>query len=247
LAPYEKGGNLICNIERTLGGLEVFLPYIRDYVETFMGKSITTQQWKEHLYEYYEKNGAEEKIKALDSIDWNAWFYGEGTELPVKMEYDTSLAKSAYDLAERWQKSASTDVSKLEFKETDLDGFNSNQKVVFLERLQSLNPLPSSHLFHLASLYKLSSTSNAEIRLRFYQLVLGDPSTEAAKKFAEEASRWVIGDGTGMVVGRMKFCRGVFRAVFKVDKDLAIKAFQKEKNSFHPIARRLIEKDLKLA
>ncbi|ESK95596.1 leukotriene-a4 hydrolase, partial [Moniliophthora roreri MCA 2997] len=244
--PYDKGANLILHLEQTLGGLEVFLPYIRDYVETFMGKSITTQQWKEHLYEYYQKNGGEQKIKALDSIDWNAWFYGEGTELPVKMEYDTSLAKSAYDLAERWQTSASIDISRLEFKETDLDGFNSNQKVVFLERLQGLKPLPSSHLFHLASLYKLSSTPNAEIRLRFYQLALEDPSTEAAKKFAEEASRWVIGDGTGMVVGRMKFCRDVFRAVFKVDQDLAIKAFQKEKNSFHPIARRLIEKDLKL-
>ncbi|KAI3611429.1 leukotriene-a4 hydrolase [Moniliophthora roreri] len=237
---------ILRHTEQTLGGLEVFLPYIRDYVETFMGKSITTQQWKEHLYEYYQKNGGEQKIKALDSIDWNAWFYGEGTELPVKMEYDTSLAKSAYDLAERWQTSASIDISRLEFKETDLDGFNSNQKVVFLERLQGLKPLPSSHLFHLASLYKLSSTPNAEIRLRFYQLALEDPSTEAAKKFAEEASRWVIGDGTGMVVGRMKFCRDVFRAVFKVDQDLAIKAFQKEKNSFHPIARRLIEKDLKL-
>ncbi|KAK7041806.1 Leucyl aminopeptidase yscIV [Paramarasmius palmivorus] len=259
LVPYEKGANLILHLERTLGGLEVFLPFIRDYVDTFMGKSITTEQWKEHLYSYYRKNGGEEKVQALDSIDWNAWFYGEGTELPVKMEYDTSLAKSAYDLAERWVESASIDVSKLNFTEKDLDGFNSNQKgerfrgtpktslltsipVVFLERLQGLKPLPSSHLFHLASLYKLSSTPNAEIRLRFYQLVLDEPSTEAAKKFAEEASRWVIGDGTGMVVGRMKFCRDVFRAVYKVNKDLAVNAFQKEKNSFHPIARRLIEK-----
>lgn len=45
-----------------------------------------------------------------------------------------------------------------------------------------------------------------------------------------------------MVVGRMKFCRDVFRSVYKVDKELAVNAFQKEKNSFHPIARKLIEK-----
>ena len=49
----------------------MFLPYIRDYVETFSGKSIDTQQWKDHLYRYFQKHGGEDKIKALDSIDWN--------------------------------------------------------------------------------------------------------------------------------------------------------------------------------
>lgn len=51
--------------------MDVFLPYIRNYVETFSGKSIATQQWKDHLYGYFQKHGGEEKIKALDSIDWN--------------------------------------------------------------------------------------------------------------------------------------------------------------------------------
>ncbi|KAH7881499.1 peptidase family M1-domain-containing protein [Lentinula edodes] len=241
--PYDKGANLILHLERTLGGLDVFLPYVRDYVSTFMGKSITTQQWKSHLYGYYERNGGAEKIKALDSIDWEAWFYGEGLELPVKMEYDSSLAESAYKLAERWDSSRSVEISKLAFQANDLDAFSSTQKVVFLERLQSYKPLPSSHIEHLASLYKVSSTHNAEIRLRFYQFSLVDPSSPAAQKYAAEAADWVIGGGSGMVVGRMKFCRDVFRAVFKVNKDLAVNAFQKEKNSFHPIARKLIEKE----
>lgn len=57
--------------ERTLGGLSAFLPYVKDYVNTFMGKSITTEQWKEHLYGYYQKHGGADKIKALDSVDWD--------------------------------------------------------------------------------------------------------------------------------------------------------------------------------
>lgn len=177
------------------------------------------------------------------------------------MEYDSSLAESAYKLAERWDSSRSVEISKLAFQANDLDAFSSTQKgmppklwtdcirkadkvtgVVFLERLQSYKPLPSSHIEHLASLYKVSSTHNAEIRLRFYQFSLVDPSSPAAQKYAAEAADWVIGGGSGMVVGRMKFCRDVFRAVFKVNKDLAVNAFQKEKNSFHPIARKLIEK-----
>ena len=58
-------------VERTLGGLDVFLPYVNDYVNTFMGKSITTFQWKDHLFEYFKKKGDPEKIKALNSVDWD--------------------------------------------------------------------------------------------------------------------------------------------------------------------------------
>ena len=57
-----------------------------------------------------------------------AWLHGEGIELPVKMEYDMTLAKRAYELAARWDASrATSDVSELDFKESDLDGFDSNQ------------------------------------------------------------------------------------------------------------------------
>lgn len=122
----------------------MFLPYIRDYVTTYIGKSITTEQWKSHLYGYYQKHNPE-KIKALDSIDWNvglhlwnnvsaliyesykAWFFGEGLELPVKMEYDSTLAEQAYALAKRWDSARDTDLSQLDFKETDIADFTANQ------------------------------------------------------------------------------------------------------------------------
>ncbi|KDQ55005.1 hypothetical protein JAAARDRAFT_60446 [Jaapia argillacea MUCL 33604] len=247
--PYEKGANFLLHLEQKLGGTDVFLPYAKHYVSTFMGKSITTEQWKENLYAYFKQHGGDEKIKALDSVDWNAWLYGEGTSLPVQMEYDMSLARQAYELAERWDASRSvSDVSRLDFKPGDVEEFNSNQKVVFLERLQSYSALPSSHISHLGSLYELSRSSNAEIRLRFYQVALVDPSSDAAKKFASEAAKWVVGDdGTGVVKGRMKFCRPVFKAVFKADHELAIGIYGKSKAAFHPIARKLIEKDLGLS
>jgi len=60
--------------------------------------------------------------------------------------------------------------------------------------------------------------------------------------------RWVVGDdGTGVIKGRMKFCRPIFRLVNKVDKNLAVSVFTKAKDAFHPIARKLIEKDLGIA
>ncbi|KAF5356193.1 hypothetical protein D9756_004300 [Leucocoprinus leucothites] len=260
--PYEKGANFLLHIgnvflsrlhsqltappERTLGGLDVFLPYVKDYVSTFNGKSIRTEDWKEHLYGYFRSQP--DKIKALDSIDWNAWLFGEGTQLPVTLEFDTSLATRAYALAKRWDDARSTsDTSRLDFSQNDLDGLNGNQIVVFLEKLLSYPPLPSDLVFHMATLYGLSTTPNAEIRLRFYGVALQDPASPAAKEFAVQAANWVIGeDGTGLIKGRMKFCRPVFRGIYQVDKDLATQKFLKAKMSFHPIARRLIEKDLKL-
>ena len=115
--------------------------------------------------------------------------------------------------------------------------------VVFLERLQSYSPLPVSHIEHLGTLYHLSDTANAEIRLRFYEVAFMDPSSAAAKALAPEAARWVTGeDGTGIVKGRMKFCRPVFRDVSKVDRELAVKYWTSKKDSYHPIARRMIDK-----
>lgn len=114
--------------------------------------------------------------------------------------------------------------------------------MIFLERLQQYEPLPSDHIVHLASTYTLSTTVNAEVRLRFYQVALSDPEAPAAKQFGPEAVKWVTGEDTGMVVGRMKFCRPIFKLVYKVDEELAVTAFGKAKNAFHPIARNLIEK-----
>ena len=44
------------------------------------------------------------------------------------MGYEITLAETAYDLAARWDAARSTDIAKLDFKKSDLDEFNSNQK-----------------------------------------------------------------------------------------------------------------------
>lgn len=118
-------------------------------------------------------------------------------------------------------------------------GWLSNVAAVLLERLEGYNePLPATHLFHFDQLYNFSTTPSAEIRFRFYNLVL---KSEAAKHFVQDAANWVIGvDDTGVIKGRMKFCRPVFRAISKVDPDLAKSTFSQARTQFHPIAQNLI-------
>ena len=79
-----------------MGGLEVFGPYVQDYVKTFAGLSISTDDWKAHLYRYFEANGGKEAIKKLDGVKWDEWLHGEGTKLPVDMApfYNASLAEA---------------------------------------------------------------------------------------------------------------------------------------------------------
>lgn len=158
------------------------------------------------------------------------------------MDVDLTLAKRAYALADRWDAARAMDISETTFDPADVDGFNSNQIVVFLERLQTLSPLPASHIIHLGSLYKVAESANAEIRFRFYGLALRDPSS-VPEGVALDAAKWVVGeDGSGVIKGRGKFCRPVFRSIANVDRGLAVKYFEKHKAEFHPIARKLIEK-----
>ncbi|KAG8936626.1 hypothetical protein FRC02_000619 [Tulasnella sp. 418] len=247
--PYEKGSNFLLYLERLLGGLDVFLPYVKDYVKTFRGKSLRTSQWKNHLYRYFEVNGGQSKVDLLHSVNWDAWLHGEGLDLPEKMVYDTSLADKAYDLANRWNESGhASDISKLDFSHADLDGFTSNQIVVFLEKLESFpETLPASHIHHMDQTYPiLNVTGNSEIRLRWYALVL---ASEASKDFLQGASQWVIGKDhhSPGIKGRMKFCRPIFKALKRIDPDFAIKTFEENRRYFHPIAVKLIAKDLGLA
>ena len=115
--------------------------------------------------------------------------------------------------------------------------------VVFLQRLQSYSQLSLEHVTHLGKLYKLSTSPNGEIRLRFYLVAFTDYNSPSAKAFAGAAVKWVVGDdGTGIIKGRMKFCRPVFQAVGKIDRQMAIKVFEEKQDAFHPIARKMIEK-----
>lgn len=187
----------ICT-EQVLGGLHVFLPYVKDYVNTFNGKSITTWQWKSHLYEYFGKIG-DDKVQALDSVNWDvssfmrinvhllssypqAWFYGEGLELPVKMEYDLTLAEAAYALAERWDASRKTIVSKLDFNESDLKDFDSNQiseHYIIRSIAHDLIALCGSCVFGASAIISFSSlrSCNAprESLWSFHHLQWGNP------------------------------------------------------------------------
>jgi len=69
---YEKGANLLLHIERLVGGLDVFVPYMQDYDRTFTGTSITTDQWRNHMFHYFGSlPDSKELVKKLGQLDWD--------------------------------------------------------------------------------------------------------------------------------------------------------------------------------
>jgi leukotriene-A4 hydrolase len=112
-----------------------------------------------------------------------------------------------------------------------------------LERLQIYQPLPSDLILHLGKIYQLSESPNAELRLRYYQLAFQDSSSICAKQLVDAAIKWVIGeDGSGVIKGRMKFCRPILQACSKVERQLVLNNWKKAKSLFHPIAQKLVDK-----
>jgi len=56
---------------------------MKDYVKTFNGKSITTEQWRTHLFHWFgSQPQAQEYTRALGKVDWDEvsyephWRYG---------------------------------------------------------------------------------------------------------------------------------------------------------------------------
>lgn len=88
----------------------------------------------------------------------------------------------------------------------------------------------------MGAVYDFISSKNVEIKAAYYSVALRAGDATAAYGTAE-----LLG-----TVGRMKFVRPLYRALFKANKELAVETFAKNKDFYHPIARGLVEKDFKL-
>jgi leukotriene-A4 hydrolase len=223
--PYEKGFTFLYYIEKLIGrpNFDRFIPH---YFETWRGKSLDSYEFKATLLDFFEDDTA---VSAkLTEIDWDTWFYKPG--YPPKPDFDTSLVDVAYQLAERWE-----DAKPYSPSSSDIDGWSANQVVVFLERVLAFaEPLPVQKVEQMGSVYSLSDTTNVEVSARYYQVAMasGDPS--------------IKGQVSALLgrVGRMKFVRPLYRGLIKLDYELAVDTFERNKDFYHPICRAMVAKDL---
>lgn len=234
--PYEKGFNLLFHIEQKLGGTLVFDPFIPHYFNKFKYSSLDTYQFLDTLYDFFS-----DKKAILDTIDWDSWLYKPGMP-PVKPVFDTSLVDQCYALADKWYHTIQSGKGGYNgiFTPKDIEGFSSNQSVVFLDTLTSLKLQWGKHteaLKAMASIYTTySSTANSEVLFRWYYLQVKGHNTDYYAK---------LGDWLG-TVGRMKFVRPGYVLLNTVDHEMAVAYFRQFESRYHPICRSLVKKDLGL-
>jgi len=229
IVPYEKGSTLLMYLEQKLGGPEVFEPFLKAYIEKFKYKSITTDDWKSFLYEFFDAKKA-----ILDQIEWDAWLFAKGMP-PVKPTYDKTLSNACLSLAGKWSK-ASNDLS--EFKDTDIKEFSAFQKVAFLASLLDQAPLSVDKITKMKELYQFDQSQNAEIKFRWLRLGIrarDETAIEPALKFVAEQ-------------GRLKFVRPLYKDLYEWDKSRqqAQDNYTATRVQMHPLTATMLGKDLHL-
>uniref|UniRef100_A0A3B4ATY4 Leukotriene A(4) hydrolase n=1 Tax=Periophthalmus magnuspinnatus TaxID=409849 RepID=A0A3B4ATY4_9GOBI len=224
--PYEKGFALLYHLEELMGGPEVFMEFVKSYIQMFAYSSVTTDQWKNYLFTYFK-----DKVDILNKVDWNAWMY-----TPCVIMYDTTLADACIALSQKWIKAKEQDLNG--FKESDIKTLSSHQLIEFLSLLLQEDPLPLTHVKKMQDLYNLNSYMNSEIRFRWLRLCVRSKWEEmvpVALKMATEQ-------------GRLKFTRPLFREVYTFEKyrEEAVRVFLAHRAAMHPVTAGLVAKALKV-
>uniref|UniRef100_A0A672YUH6 Leukotriene A(4) hydrolase n=1 Tax=Sphaeramia orbicularis TaxID=375764 RepID=A0A672YUH6_9TELE len=228
--PYEKGFALLYHLEELMGGPEVFMGFVKSYIQMFAYSSVTTEQWKDYLYTYFK-----DKVDILNKVDWNAWMFTPGMP-PVKPQYDTTLANACIALCQRWIKAKDQDLDG--FKESDIKALSSHQVIEFLSLLLQEDALPLTHVKKMQEVYNLDTCMNSEIRFRWLRLCVRSKWEDAVPKALQMATEQ----------GRMKFTRPLFREVYNFEKfhDEAVRVFLGHRGELHSVTAALVAKDLKV-
>lgn len=220
--PYEKGFHALYAFELLLGKdkWDTFIPH---YFDTFKFKSLDSYDFKACLLDFFAND--KEAAKLLNEFDWDKLFYAPG--FPAKPKFDDTLVKTCYELADKWQARIEKKDSFTP-KKADIEGWTANQSNVFLERLQAFSESFSPEDVHiLGEAYGYTNTKNIEVTSRFYTIGLRAKAEETYKPTAELLGK----------IGRMKFVRPLYRLLEKVDRDLAVKTFEENRDFYHPICR----------
>lgn len=227
--PYEKGFHALYAFELLLGK-EKWDKFIPHYFETFKFKSLDSYDFKACLIDFFASDA--EANKKLQEFDWDKLFYAPG--YPAKPEFDDTMVKDCYKLADKWQAHVEKG-EPFEPKKSDIEGWVSNQSVVFLERLQQFaESFKPKDVHLLGEVYGYGTTKNIEVVSRFLTVGLQAKVQETYEPAAELLGK----------IGRMKFVRPLFRLLNLADRELAVKTFEKNKEFYHPICRQMVEKDL---
>ncbi|KAI0421359.1 leukotriene A-4 hydrolase [Xylaria grammica] len=226
--PYEKGFHFLYYLDR-LVGREHFDKFIPHYFKTWARKSLDSFEFKQTFLDFFENYGNDEIKGKITQIPWEERFYTPG--LPPKPEFNTAYVDSCLALAEKWKQADYQPSSK------DIESFTANQILVFLQAVQNFSsPLSVERSHLLGTTYNISSSKNVELKAAYYLIAL---------QVGDRAELSGVVELLGSV-GRMKYVRPLYRKLKELDRDLAIRTFEENKDFYPSTTKGQLAKDLGL-
>ena len=226
--PYEKGSTFLRYLEETVGGAEIFEQFLRDYYKTFAYTSIASDTFRTYFTEYFN-----ETID-MSRIDWNTWLYSPG--MPIfKPDFDDSLARVSWDLAEKWQQ---WDLGSEKYFPGEFFKLSTKQKEEFLWTLFNGPALAIPKMVRMANLYKLDSSPNMQILFIWIRLGIKarwEPSVKLALEFVTK-------------FGTLKFVRPLYRDLYDWEdkREEALNTFLENREHMMHVTAQMVASDLHL-
>ncbi|VFV26193.1 aminopeptidase b [Lynx pardinus] len=181
--PYEKGFCFVSYLAHLVGDQDEFDNFLKAYVNEFKFQSILADDFLEFYLEYFP----ELKKKRVDSIpgfEFDRWLNTPGWPpyLPDLSPGD-SLMKPAEELAQLW---VTKELDMKAIEAVAISTWKTYQLVYFLDKILQKSPLPPGNVKKLGETYpKISNSQNAELRLRWGQIVIKNDHQEDFWKVKE--------------------------------------------------------------
>ncbi|XP_053562910.1 aminopeptidase B [Bombina bombina] len=235
--PYEKGYCFVSYLAHLTGDQGKFDAFLRGLVNRFKFQSITADDALQFYLEYFP----DLKVQGVDKIaglEFDCWLNTPGWPpfLP-DLSAGEALMKPAEDLAKLW---ATTPLNMKAISKVDITPWRTYQLVHFLDKVLALSPLPNGNVEELGKHYpKISEASNAELRLRWAQIVLKNdhqPHFHKVKDFLHSQ-------------GKQKYTLPIYRAMkagSETAQALAVETFTQTSPQLHFNVQNYVKKILGL-
>ncbi|CAH2221467.1 aminopeptidase B [Pelobates cultripes] len=168
--PYEKGFCFVSYLAHLTGDQSKFDSFLRAYIDNFKFQSITANEALEFYLDFFP----DLKSKGVDTIaglEFDCWLNTPGWPpfLPDLSPGDV-LMRPAEDLAVLW---SSTPLDMDAIRKEDITVWKTYQCIYFLDKILEKSPLPAGNVLELGRQYPhISEATNAELRLRWCQIIL---------------------------------------------------------------------------
>lgn len=219
----------------SLVGEDHFQEFVRRYILAHAQTSVTTTAARTTWEDFVEDTfNATETNRILASVNWDAWIYQPGAP-PVQLDFTTKASNESAQLADDYIKLGGKSSPP---NSSDFDGWYSNLKVVFLDRLLTrLDAVTLETLTQIDSDYKLTTTVDPELKQRWFPLAIQKGYTAAV----DPAHAFVCAQG------RLKYLTPIYSALLASNqRPLAIKWFNENLDFYHPLAVASLKKLLKI-